>query len=98
LKLLVCGIFGVWQTLVDLPQRNGLRFKSSTAASLTSDFFVTEFEETFALAILAFHFWFARSLFHVFLRRLFFPQQSRWCLPPAEQRGNLISIPAHLGE
>jgi hypothetical protein len=64
--------------------RNGSRFKSSAAASLTSDFLVTEFEETFALAILAFHFWLARNLFHVFLRRLIFPQQSRWRLPPAE--------------
>ena len=86
------------QRSTDLLQRNGSRLKSSAAASLTSDFFVAEFEETFALAILAFHFWFARGLFHGFLRRLFVQQQSRSRLPPAEQRGNLISIPAHLGE
>jgi hypothetical protein len=79
-------------------QRSGSRLKASTAASLTSDFFVAQFEKTFALAILEFHFWFARNFFHVFLRRLLLPQQSRRRLPPAERRGNLISMLAHLGE
>jgi hypothetical protein len=76
---------------------NGSRLKAGATASLTSDFFVTEFEETFSLAVLAFHFWFARILFHVFLRRLFV-LQSRWRLLPAKQRGKLISMLAHLDE
>jgi hypothetical protein len=58
-------------------QCNGSRLKTGAAASLTSDFLVTEFEKTFALAILAFHFRFARILFHVLpVPRQSFPQQS----------------------
>jgi hypothetical protein len=71
------GMFVMPQRSIDLVQHNGSRLKSGAPASLTSDFLVTEFEETFALAIFAFHFWFACILFHALpIRCRFFPQQS----------------------
>jgi hypothetical protein len=41
------------------------RLKTRPAASLTLNFLATLFNKTFAFAILAFQFWFARVLLHI---------------------------------
>jgi hypothetical protein len=41
------------------------RLEPGATASLTSNFLVAELEQAFAFAILAFHFRFARILFHI---------------------------------
>lgn len=65
----------------------GSRLESGPAASLTLHFLIAVFEQTFAFAILAFRFRFARVLLHVFSIPIWQATGFRTAVYPTVQKG-----------